>query len=560
MAWLDKARQLGLAIKNVGRAREIAAAMVRFGFGTVVEQLGFDDFFLSRIVLRRSKNEEEHSLPERVRMLCEELGPTFIKLGQILSGRPDLVPPDWIAELSKLQDNVSPVSILEIKPVVESDLGGTLDQFFSSFDTEPLATASIAQVHAARTLEGDEVVVKVKKPDVERLLRQDLQIVETLAALAEHYVPELKPFRPTNIIREFKRMLLAELDFRKEAVSMRRYRKNFEDSDFLVVPRVYADLSADHVLTQERLRGVKLSDIDAVRSLGVDTSAVLEKGMDCFFKSILEDGFFHGDPHGGNILVLPDGRMGLLDFGNVGWLSPKSKDAIINMFLAMVSEDYDSLVLEYLFLSPPSPGSRSSTRIDTIQREVALHFTQYRGLPLKEIPAGKILMEASSVAFKYHVALPQDLVAVFKSIMTLEGIGRQLDPDFDLLGSGTKFAGRLLKQRYSPEEVGKELLLFARDISRFARNTPRQLGEVIRQIESGELRVHLSLDSIGKDFMHAQSHSAQKISMALVSLGLMGVSTTLSVTQSSLPLWAEVVIWTLTGLCTMAAVWSSLRR
>lgn len=559
MAWLGRARQFGLAIKNVGRAREIASAMVRFGFGTVVEQLGFDNFALSRLVLRGKKN-EEHTMPERIRMLCEELGPTFIKFGQILSGRPDLIPADWVVELSKLQDHVSPVPIQEIKPVIESDLGGTLDQFFSSFDTEPLATASIAQVHAARTLEGDEVVVKIKKPDVEKLLRQDLQIIETLAQLAEHYVEELKPFKPTNIIREFQRSLLSEIDFRKEAISMRRYRKNFEGNDFLVVPRVYADLSGENVLTQERLRGVKLSDIDAVRSLGVDTSVVLEKGMDCFFKSILEDGFFHGDPHGGNILVLPDGRMGLLDFGNVGWLSPKSKDAIINMFLAMVSEDYDSLVLEYLYLSPPSPGSRSSTRIDTIQREVAGHFTQYRGLPLKEIPAGKVLMDASSVAFKYHVSLPQDLISVFKSIMTLEGIGRQLDPDFDLLGSGTKFAGRLLKQRYSPEEIGKELLLYGRDLSRFLRTTPRQLGEVIRQVESGELKVHLSVDDIGKDFMHAQIHSAQKISMAIVSLGLMGMTTTLTVTQPNLPVWAQVVLWTLSGLCTAGAVWASIRK
>lgn len=560
MAWLGRARQLGLALKNVGRAREIAAAMVRFGFGTIVEQLGFDEFFLSRIVFKKNASSEDHSLPERIRLLCEDLGPTFIKLGQILSGRPDLIPADWVTELSKLQDHVSPVSIQEIKPIVESALGGTLDQFFSSFDTEPLATASIAQVHAARTLEGDEVVVKIKKPDVEKLLKQDLQILETLAQLAEYYVEELKPFKPLTIVREFKRMLLSEIDFHKEATSMRRYRQNFASNDFLIIPRVYSDLSTENILTQERLRGVKLSDIDAVKALGVDSSLILEKGMDCFFKSILEDGFFHGDPHGGNILVLPDGRMGLLDFGNMGWLSPKSKDAIINMFLAMVSEDYDSLVLEYLYLSPPSPGSRSSTRIDTIQREVATHFSQYRGLPLKEIPAGKILMDAASVAFKYNVSLPQDLVAVFKSIMTLEGIGRQLDPNFDLLSSGTKFAGRLLKQRYAPERLGKELLLLTRDVSRFVKTTPRQLGEVIRQIESGELKVHLSVDNIGKDFLNAQSHSAQKISMALVSVGLMGVSTTLTIADARLPVWAQVTIWSLTCLCTLGAVWSSLRK
>jgi ubiquinone biosynthesis protein len=482
----------------------------------------------------------------------EELGPTFIKIGQVLASRPDLVPSEVIAELEKLQDQVAPLPFNDLKPIIENSLGRKLEDAFASLDPIALASASIAQVHAARTMDGDDVVIKIKKPGVEKTLTQDLEILELIASLAERYVPEARPFKPTRIATEFKKALLTEVDFTREASNLERFRENFASSHFLVVPRHYKDLSTTQILTIERLRGVKLVDVEAVRALGVDPTELLRQGMDSFFQSMLVDGLFHADPHGGNILVLPDGRMGLLDFGSVGWLSKKSKAAVVDMFLALVTEDYDALVFEYLRLSSPTPGSRSSTNIAEIQREVAALFAPYYGLPLREIPAGRLLMDGANIAFRHHVALPQDLVMVFKTIMILEGIGRTLDPDFDLLGAASKYAKIVLKERYSPKEIAKETLFVGRDLLRFVQNAPRQWAEVLRQIESGELKVNLEIKNLDR-YARAQALGSQRISQAILAIGLLGAASFASSTHN-VPIWGQISLWVAAGFFVVVSI------
>jgi len=523
------------AVKNAGRMREILGAATRFGFGTLVARLPIPGYKAERPTTDETGLQP---LPVRLRMLFEGLGPTFIKVGQILAGRPDLIPSDIVAEFEKLQDRTTPVPFPLLKPLLEAELDRSLADCFSSFDTEPLATASIAQVHAARTLEGDDVVVKIRKPDVQRLLEQDMEILEFLAALVERYVPELRPFRPVSIVQEFKRSLLAETDFRMEANNIRRFRENFAASSFLVVPKVYTDLSSDHILTMERLRGVPLRDVDGVRALGVDPRELLRGGMDCFFQSVMQDGLFHADPHAGNILALPDGRMGLIDFGSVGRLSQRSKDAIINMFLALVTEDYDALILEYLDLSPSSDGSRSTTNIERIQREVQQLMGPYHGLPLSEIPTGRVLMESTRVAFRYHVSLPRDLVLVFKSIMTLEGIGRSLDPDFDLLGAANKYSRIVIKERYNPTRLLKDALFVTRDLARLVKTAPRQLSETLRQLESGELKINHRVEGLERHGQ-AQIKAANRVAFTLLTVGFLMCATLLA-GRENIPLWIQL--------------------
>jgi ubiquinone biosynthesis protein len=450
---------------------------------------------------------------------------------------------------------VPPLPFQKLKLVIERELGGPIENFYSSFDTEALASASIAQVHAARTLEGDDVVVKIQKPDVAKQLTSDLEILQMIAEALEATVPELRPFKPKNIAREFKRSILAELDFKQEASNMKRYRDNFATTHFLVIPKVYPALSTYEVLTQERLRGVKLNDLAAVRALGVDTRELLRQGMECFYKSIMVDGFFHGDPHGGNILVLPDGRMGLLDFGSMGWLSIKARHAIINMFMAMLTEDYDALVWEYLLLSPPSSGSRSSAKLEAIQDEVAQLFTPYHGLPLKEIPAGRILMQGTTAAFKHQIPLPRDLVLVFKAIMTLEGIGRMLDPDFDLVTAATRFSGMLLKERYDPKRMLKEFAFVARDTMRFLQTAPRQISETLRQIESGELKITTEIADFEK-LTKAKVTAASKLSFAIASVGWLA-SSLFILNERYLP---STVCWVLVGIGIAANGWAIFKN
>lgn len=539
MTLFARATQVSRAVKNAGRMREIAAAMTRFGFGTVVAKLRLKKFGVN--VDSRAATGKLRPLPVRLRLLCEELGPTFIKIGQVLAGRPDLVPSEIIAELEKLQDQVSPIPFTELKGLVEASLGRQIEEGFASFDPEALASASIAQVHAARTLDGDDVVVKIQKPGVAKLLTQDFEILELLASLAERYSPEIRPFHPRQIVGEFKKALLGETDFLREATNIERFRENFATSSFLVVPKVYKDLSSPEVLTIERIRGVKLHDVEAVRALGVDPSEILRQGMDAFFQSMLVDGLFHGDPHGGNILILPDGRMGLIDFGSVGRLSKKSKAGVIDMFLALITEDYDALVLEYLRLSPPQPGTRNSRNLDEIQREVTSLFAPYYGLPLKDIPAGRLLMDGANVAFQHHITLPQDLIMVFKAIMTLEGIGRTLDPEFDLLASAAKYAKIVIKERYEPKAMAKELLFIGRDWMRFAQTAPRQIAESLRQLESGEVQVNVKVAHLDR-YIRVHAQGSQRISQAILAVGLLGAASFASMTHN-IPLWGQLTLW-----------------
>lgn len=554
MSLLSSATQAGRVVKNVGRMREIISAMTRFGFGELVNRIGF-----ARYASRKESRDgvEKRALPERLRMLFEVLGPTFIKIGQILSGRPDLIPADFVKEFQKLQDKVHPLPFMVLKPVLEAELGRPIEQCFASFDTEPLATASIAQVHSARTLDGDDVVVKIQKPDTEKILTQDLEILELVIGAIERAIPELKPFRLKLILNEFRRAILAELSFSKEAFNVKRFRENFSSTGFLVIPKVYFDLSSDKVITLERLRGVRLSDLEAVRAMGVDPKELLREGIESFYQSILINGFFHADPHGGNILVLPDGRMGLIDFGSVGWLNSKAKSALINMFLALANEDYDSLVQEYLWLSPASSGSRSSAKLEAIQTEISILMNPYFGMPIKDIPVGKVLMDATSVAFKYEVSLPRDLVMVFKAIMTLEGIARELDPDFDLVNAATKFSTELISQQLDPAKLAKDFLFIARDTTRFVQNAPRQMGEALRQIESGELKLnhrHYGLTQLTK----AHLQGASRIAYAILTFGLL-ITTSMMTTSEILPLWAVLTLWSLSALTLTWGFFRTLR-
>ncbi|MBS1984048.1 MAG: AarF/ABC1/UbiB kinase family protein, partial [Bdellovibrionales bacterium] len=487
--------------------------------------------------------------------LFEQLGPTFIKVGQILAGRPDLVPPEVIRELEKLQDQVPPVPFAALKPIIEEDLGRPLAECFLSFDPEPLATASIAQVHVARTLAGEEVVVKVKKPDVDKALAQDFEILEMLAMLFERYAAEVRVFRPHVLVNEFRKSLLAETNFTLEASNIKRFADNFASNDFLVVPKVYPQLSGPRVITLQRLHGVKLSDLEGARAMGVDPREVLTKGMDCFFQSMLVDGFFHGDPHAGNILVLADGRLGLIDFGAMGRLSQKAKDALVNMFLALLTEDYELLVHEYISLSSDHEASRSSSAIEAIQRDVADAFSPYHGLPLKDVPMGKLLMEGAGIAYRHRISIPRDLIMVFKAIMTLEGIGRTLNPDFDIISAASKQTRALLRERYAPKRVLKDLLFVGRDLARFMGKAPRQIGEALRLLENGELRLNMqitNLDALAK----AQVQGQSRIALAILASGVF-VGSVLASSLGHLPIWSELTLWACSGLLGLLVFWRS---
>ena len=487
MTVLGRALQIRKALSNSGRMWEVSSALTRYGFGEILVKVG----------IRKPKEtiDDGHikfrSAPERLRLLFENLGPTFIKLGQLAGGRPDLIPPEFLEELNKLQDKVEPIPYPAIKAIVESTYGKPIEEMFSSFDTLPLASASIAQVHTARTLTGEDVVLKIQKPDVERILNKDFEILELTAELMESTLPEVKRFNPLRVVKEFKRLILQEIDFDREANTIKRYRQNFSHSSFLVIPKVYSELSSKKILVMERVQGFRITDLESLKKHNIDPKALLQKGLDHHMESLMVHGLFHADPHSGNMLVLPDGRLALLDFGSVGWLSPKSRNSLVNLFLSLVSQDYDALVEEYLDLSPREGTSHSTQSRDQLARDISLMMAPYYGISLKEIPAAQLMLEASGLAFKYYIQLPQDLIAVFKSNMILEGIGRTLDPDFDLLESAGRYSKKVLREKLRPQSLVRTLLRSSRDAQRFIQKGPRLGLEIMRQLEAGQLEVQL---------------------------------------------------------------------
>lgn len=546
MAIIEQAVSIQKAVKNVGRLREIIGVLTRFGFGAIVDRLGLDKYSPKNIFFSKNKELESLTLAVRIRKVCEELGPTFVKVGQMLSGRPDLLPPDLIFELSKLQDKVPPVGIHAIQEELEQSLNRKVKDCFSSFDIEPLATASIAQVHAARTLEGDDVVVKIRKPKVRKNLLQDLEILQFLATLLESYVEELKVFQPVEVVDEFKRSLLLETDFLLEAQSIERFRKNFDKNDFVVVPKLYPDLCSKKVLTQERFHGVKLSEVEKIRDMGVDPKEVLPQAVDALLQSILVDGFFHADPHPGNLFLLADGRLGLIDFGSVGRLSHEGREAIVNLFLALMSEDYDALIKEYIDISPSSNVARDSLTISSMKKDIESVLAPYFGLTLKEIPAGKMLMDITNVAYKYHLALPKDLMLVFKCLMSLEGMARTIDPDLDLLSLAKKHVYKLIAERYSPKNLSKELFSFSRELVRITRTTPRQLAELLRQLESGQFKISIA-DPHSERKLKIATQNSKRLSLSILNAAIV-LAALMASNNPQLPQWSQITLWTVSIL------------
>lgn len=473
--------QLGQAVKNVQRLRQILGVFAKHGFVDLVDRMDLGKFLPSRLAAF-AESQADKSTPVRLRESFEELGPTFVKLGQLLSTRPDVTPEAFVEELTKLQDNVLPLSFEIVKSVVESELGKTLEESFLSFDPKPLAAASIGQVHAAQLHTGESVVVKVQRPEIQKVIDTDVSLLDFLAGLLEKYVPESQIFRPKVIVEEFFRTLEYELDYIVEANSVIRISQNLASIPEVVVPKVYKAYSTKKVLTLERLEGIRLNDLKAMDAAGVDRKQVVTLGARAFFKMILIDGLFHGDLHGGNLFVLPGNRLGIIDFGMVGRLSEKSRQQLASMLFSLITEDYENLAYLYAEVSV----SGQAVDLESFQREIRNVVAPYVGLSINEVNAGRILLESTRIATRYNIQIPGEWMLLFKSLITMEGLGRSLDPTFDLMANGQTLVQDLLKNQYSPQRIKKELLWVAKDLAGLLQVLPRQIRWMFRKFNSND--------------------------------------------------------------------------
>lgn len=425
-------------------------------------------------------------------MAFESLGPTFVKLGQLLATRPDLIPDEFREEFKKLHDDVPALPFSEIRPVLESHFGQSFEKIFQDFDERPLAAASIAQVHQATLKAGDRVVVKIQRPGIEKVINEDLNVLYTLAQLIKKYVPEARVVDPIAIVDEFFKSLQLETNFVVEANNIRRFQENFQTDSDVVIPYVYSELTGQKVLVMERLEGIPLSHRESLGQEGIDPEQILKKGLRTYLRMVFIHGLFHGDLHAGNIFVMPHNRIGLIDFGVVGRLNNKTQSAIANMLLALANEDYDRLAYLYVDMAPYA----RSVDIDRFARELRDLIAPYFGLTSKHVNIGKLLMDSTSVAFAQGLVLPSELIMFFKSMVTIEGMGHLISEDFDFLSSALEFADELLKERYQPQRVLKEASYVASDFVALARFLPRQIRQLARKWNSPDYSMRISIAEI----------------------------------------------------------------
>jgi ubiquinone biosynthesis protein len=478
---LSAPRQVTRTFKNIGRIKQVSTVFAKHGFQELMETLGFSRFIPKKY--RRSEAENKFTAPERLRMAFEELGPTFIKLGQLLSSRSDLLPPEYVRELSKLQDQVSPLPFLVIKNSVERELGGPLIDFFSAFEEAPLASASIGQVHGAVLATGEKVVVKVQRPGIDTLIKTDVSVLTGLAAALEKYFPETRVLAPQVCVEEFFQAMSLELDFVLEANNILKSRANLREMPEVYVPEVFLRLSTHRVLVIERLEGTKLDDVAALDAGGFDRKELALNTARAFLKTALEDGFFHGDLHNGNLFALPaaagtKNRVGMIDFGIMGYLTPRARESLLRIFVALSEEDFETLCLEFAELG----ASRGKTDFDSFQRNVHSAVAPYLGLPLSTLNVGKVLIDATAVAARHEIRIPREWMLIFRAIYTLEGTCKRLDPAFNPMSLLEAHVAPLLKPDYDWAQFSKGVVLGSRDVQQMAQMLPRQLHWFLKRL------------------------------------------------------------------------------
>lgn len=481
------------AFKDLSRLREISLVAMRHGFGELLDRTRLWDVLGRRESTPVSPESQRESAARRFRLFLSDLGPTFIKLGQILSTRADLLPREYIQELAFLQDAVPPEPMSHVVEQIERSFGKPVHELYRSMEETPLASASIAQVHLARTLDGQEVVVKVQRPGIAERVRADLDLLYYAARILEAVVEETGVYTPVGIIEEFDAAIHEELDFLIEARNLREFGANHQNRPEFVIPRVYEELSGRTVLTMELLRGEKIRAIDLAQH---DHKLLARRAVDGAFRQLFEDGLFHGDPHPGNILVLPGERIGLLDFGVAGRVTKQMQENLILLVLAVALKDAETVArLLYRVATPDRRANLAAFSADI--REVLDRYMT-KTTTLRDIDAKQLLPELLNLAVRYHIRIPKEYAILSRAAVAVEGLMRWLDPELNIGDAAMPYAKELLLGRYESMGLGTTGMRALLRFQTFATDVPMQLSQVLLDLESGKFKVNVSSEELAQ--------------------------------------------------------------
>ena len=486
-------------MRDLPRLHQISSVLIRHGLGDIVRRIGVVNVLeqAGQILNFRAAAENVRLEPaQRVRLALEELGPTFVKLGQVLATRIDLFPPDWITEFEKLHSTVPPVPFDELLPDVEQALGRSPFEVFRDLEKAPFASASIAQVHRANLQDGTPVVLKIRRPHIRVKIEADLRILEQIATLIESEMPEARRYQPVAIVGHFARSLARELDLGLEARNVDRFAKNFAQDPVVVIPKVFGEWTSEGMNVQERVIGIAGTDLAAVEAAGLDRKLLAARGAEAVLRMILIDGFFHADPHPGNVFYLPGNRIAMIDFGMVGRLSPLRRNQVVDLLAGLARLDEEPMI--DVLLEWAGEAYVDETKLAADLNELVF---DYDGVALKDIRIAVLLRRFATLVREHSIVIPSDLALMFKAIITMEGLGRQFDPEFQVVDHLTPLLRRVRMEQFEPAALVKRGRSALSDFFSVAAGVPRDLARLLHDARRGKTRIDLDLkrlDQFGK--------------------------------------------------------------
>ncbi|MBT1279187.1 2-polyprenylphenol 6-hydroxylase [Thermoanaerobacter sp. CM-CNRG TB177] len=506
-------------MQHLRRYREIVFVFIKYGFGAIIDNIGIlKHINVRRKILKQTNDENIAKLSrgERLRLALEELGPTFIKMGQILSTRPDILPKDVIKELEKLQDKVPAFSFDEVKSVIQNEFGESLEEAYAEFEPTPLAAASIAQVHKALLWSGKTVVVKVQRPGIEKIIAQDMRILEDIAKFVDNHTKYGKLYNFTKMVEDFKKRLEEELDFRIEGENAEKFKKNFLKDKKVKIPSIIWTHTTRRVLTMEYIDGIPLNDFNAIDEAGLDRGAIARNLAKSVLNQILRDGFFHGDPHPGNIMVLGDGTIAFLDFGMVGSLSPERKRQFSKMLLGIVYKNSRMITESIIDLNAVT----LNVNMKKLEKDINNLRDRYVEIPLEKLKVGEVLNGIFDLVFSYNIVIPNEFNMLAKSLITLEGIVEKLDPKISVLEVAKPIAKQLIPKMFSTQHMKEEIINATMDYSRLIKELPSFLLNFLRKTEEENYAVELKI----RDFENLEKRVDKVFNRLSTSIILLALS------------------------------------
>jgi len=496
--------------KRIGRYRQVVFVLAKYGFDDIVERIG-PDIISRRLLKRRGKKKAEQPTAERIRLAMTELGPTFVKFGQLLSTRPDIIPEEFVAELEKLQDKVEPFPIEEVKQIFSLELGKDPESLFTRFEEIPIASASIAQVHRAILPDGRKVAVKIQRPRIRRIIETDLQILEELANMFERHVPESRWYQPQKLVEQFSSTIRRELDFIAEGHAAERFRLNFEDVDTFFVPEVHWDYTSEKILTIDFIDGVKITNLEEIEKRGYDRKAIARNGARAILKEVFEDRFFHGDPHPGNFFVMENSVIGAVDFGIVGRLDEDTAEHLSMLLYAIVNRDVEKAVQVFKLLNV----LEDDTDIALLKYDLMDFVDRYYGLPLEKIDAQKALSDLLRVLRRHRIILPVNLATMGRMLLVSAGVGQMLDPKFDMVEEAKPYIESFMYRRFDPRRQMRELMKLFDRFKMTMKMLPEDLEEIVSKLKKGKMLVQIHHEGLNK-FILEMDRASNRLSFAMI--------------------------------------------